>query len=489
MDSLLQLALMTKASRVFAKEGQFLCFPALSPYSFRPEQLGFAIKPTTADDWRAYSEFSRAVNHVARGPIHDPADETFLWDVVDDVLRRGECAGRQRTFSPEEEADYQAAMTLLYADPTGAAPTPSAAAVLYGHYRDAILVAEEDYRNRELTAELSEDEGVRARWREVEAPSIRHQIEQLYADWEAKGRKSAIESARQRLRVHAAAEAAATWDTWRAGLNPDLDMPTDVLLNRFAATSFTPADLAGAVDWPRLTLERAEILALAAEADPELKRRLGGEGQTTDVERVVFECRSAGLDRSWLPKDLFSARFWRLPPGEQPLSDGANPPKGRLPAYAAGVVFARNIQVVRRAAGGATQVRLQQFQAVNIFNLAEAQPVASRAIQPAQLEAQAVYMAPAALRPAPAVRAAAVRDHRATPVVRDHRTRVVRDHRRPRVVDAGGVWTAEPSPPPLPPPEPPPAAVDPNITILAMICSPLGRSPHPDPSLPWPAQG
>ena len=271
--------------------------------------------------------------------------------------------------------------------PTGAARTPSPAAVLYGHYRDAILVAEEDYRNRELTAEFSEDEGVRARWREVEAPSIRRQIEQLYADWEDKGKKSAIESARQRLRVHAAAEAAATWEKWRLGLNPDLDMPTDILLNRFAGTSFTPADLAGAVDWPRLTLERAEILALAAEADPELKRRLGGEGQTTDVERIVFECRSAGLDRSWLPKDLFAARFWRLPLGDEPLSDGADPPKGRCPAHAVGVVFARNIQVVRRAAGGAEEVRLQQFQAVNIFNLAEAQPVASRSIQPAQLRA------------------------------------------------------------------------------------------------------
>jgi hypothetical protein len=479
MDSLLQLALMTKASRVFAKEGQFLCFPALSPYSFKPEQLGFAIKPTTADDWRAYSEFSRAVNHVARGPIHDPADGTFLWDVVDDVLRRGECAGTQRSFSAEEEAERQAALALLYADPTGAARTPSPAAVLYGHYRDTILVAEEDYRNRELTAELSEDEGVRTRWREVEAPSIRRQIEQLYADWEAKGRKSAIESARQRLRLHAAAEAAATWEKWRLDLNPDLDMPTDILLNRFAGTSFTPADLAGAVDWPRLTLERAEILALAAEADPELKRRLGGEGQTTDVERIVFECRSAGLDRSWLPKDLFAARFWRLPPGDEPLSDGANPPKGRCPAHAVGVVFARNVQVVRRAAGSAEEARLQQFQAVNIFNLAEAQPVASRFIQPAQFELQAVSMAPAALRPAPMMRAE---------VVRDHRAKVVRDHRDPPVVDTGGVWTAEPSPPP-PPPEPPPAPVDPNITILAMICSPLPRSPHPDPSLPWPAQG
>jgi hypothetical protein len=465
MDSVLQLALMAKASRVFAKEGQFLCFPALSPYSFRPEQLSFATQPDTADDWRAYSEFSRAVNHVARGALYDPADPVLLWDVLDDVLRRGECAGQQRSFSPEEEAERQAALALLYADPASDARRPSEAAQLYGQYRDVLFTAEEDFRNRELSAEHSEDEGVRARWANVEAPSLREQLERLRADWEEKGRKRAIESAKECLRVHAAAEVAATWAAWRAGFNRDLDMPTDVLLNRFAGTSFTPADIAGDVDWPGLTLEHEEIVALAAQADPELRQRLGGAGQATDVERLEFECRSAGLDRSWLPEELFTARFWRLPPGEEPLSDGGDPPTGRLPAYAVGVVFARNIQVFRRPVSGDGHPRLLRFAAVDLFNLAKAQPLASRVIDGSQLRARATALSPALLRRGLAI---------GRPVVRDHRHGT---HPPP----------VAPTPPP-PPPQPPVAApVDPNITILALICRRLPKSPDPDPSLPWPS--
>jgi hypothetical protein len=466
MDSLVQLALMTKASSVFAKTGQFLCFPALSPYSFKPEQLAFARKLETADDWRAYSEFSRAVNHVVRGPLHDPTDPVFLWDIVDDVLARGECAGWRRAPTPEDEAAYRSALALLFADPDGASRKPSDAAVLYGRYRDAVLVAEEDYRNRQLSAENGGDPDTLARWRDIEAPLARRQIDELNADWESKGQKNAIEAARRCVQAHDAEACAAVWQTWRSNLNPDLDMPTDLLLNRFAGTSFTPADLAGDGDWPRLTLERAEIAALAAQADPVLRQALGGDSQVTDIDRVTFEYRSAGLDRPWLPKDLFSARFWRLPPGEEPLSDGGTPPQGRLPAYAVGVVFARNIEVVRRPAAGDRNWRVLNFAAQNLFTLATAQPLAARTVAPEALPARVAFAKPMVRRLASFASAAVVRDHRRHPIT-------------------VATPTGETAPPP-PPPPPVSTVTDPNIAILAMICRAVERAPNPDPSLPWP---
>src|SRR5689334_16161890 len=94
MDATVRLALMAKANLIFAGEDTFLSFPALDPISYGPEQLRFArgLLETSAD-WLAMSEFARTANRIARGPLYDTSEGTFLWDVWRDVLDTAERAG------------------------------------------------------------------------------------------------------------------------------------------------------------------------------------------------------------------------------------------------------------------------------------------------------------------------------------------------------------------------------------------------------------
>jgi hypothetical protein len=50
----------------------------------------------------------------------------------------------------------------------------------------------------------------------------------------------------------------------------------------------------------------------------------------------------------------------------------------------------------------------------------------------------------------------------------------------------GGIVSAPPeTPSPPPPPAPPPPETDERVSILAFICTPLPRTPDPDPGLQW----
>ncbi|MEA2985728.1 MAG: hypothetical protein QOD94_1982, partial [Alphaproteobacteria bacterium] len=87
MDAMVQLALAAMASQTFATEAdKFLCFPALNPQSYEPDELEFASGTfRNRDDWTAFSTFSRTVNRIPRGPVYD-ADSDLLWDVYKEVL-------------------------------------------------------------------------------------------------------------------------------------------------------------------------------------------------------------------------------------------------------------------------------------------------------------------------------------------------------------------------------------------------------------------
>jgi hypothetical protein len=476
MDALVKLALMTRASRVVfdpaTEPEKFLSFPTTSPFSYSLEQLRFASKPETSADWQSYSEFSRIVNRVTRGAIYDPAAEP-LENVVRDVLDSAESASAPGVL---DEAVWRDALQLLYETGDDGQRQPSAAVRLYKYYREAVRVAEQFMRERQQSAELSGNPELLRAWNEDEAPALKQHLAALTDAWETKGQRSTLDAAWETERAHAAAEAGQTWMSWRAQFNADLDMPTDVLLNRFAATSFTPAGLAESGDWNSIVMARAEIDALALEAPQELRETLGVPGQVSDITRVAVDYRTVGLDRPWLPRELFTSRIWRLPDAGALLSDGAG--GGRCPAFPIGVVFARNIEVVRQPAGSA-EPRRMLLKAASLFDASVPAPIVAEA-------PGGVAFAPGGFAVTPAPSGPVVRDHRrGVPV-----SRFIRDHRVP---DPTGVAPPappappEPSPPQEPPPEPDPLveAADPNLTILAFICRRLPLCPNPDPALLW----
>ncbi|HBP86204.1 MAG TPA: hypothetical protein DD706_00740, partial [Nitrospiraceae bacterium] len=156
MDSVVQLALMSKAKKVFETEGTFLSFP-VTPLAYNKEDLEFFLQDT-AENLRQseanLTAFSTLVNLIPNDEAWLPADAHFLWDELDYVLREGTLASSTRT--PEEEEVYQEALAYLKVPGEGGLLQDSPRVRVYNHYKDAYFMAEQEFMEARSTGEATE---------------------------------------------------------------------------------------------------------------------------------------------------------------------------------------------------------------------------------------------------------------------------------------------------------------------------------------------
>jgi hypothetical protein len=503
MDALAQLALMTKAKMVFESPGSFLSFPALSPISYSADQLKFgAFTAVETAERLIFSEFSRFANALPSGTIFQPQGDSYLWDAYSQVLKSARLAKGQTT--PEQEAAYQQAVAFLSVTDANGWQTDSPALLTYKQYRDVWFGAVQDYKTRQSTAATATDAAAQTQWRDVDEPRLRAAVQQAEADWASKGGRAAVEQAQHVQQAYAAASPELTWKAWASGFNPDLDLMTDPNQMAYALTAFAPSDVFDQ-GWPTFTLTAPEIALLAAQAPPELMDIFGSGIAASKVESLSFEYRSVGLVRPWFRPAVFDARFWQLPEGSIPLSDGMTPPQGTWPAYATALVFVRKISLTMR--DGGTGAPPQLMRALPALTAAQvsfrpqivAQPQVATAARPQFMMAdRAAMLAPAisiASRQlfrgnSPPAQVAAVAGRQAVPA--GHAANPAMIRRR----FGNGTFTAlpqqppvastPPTAPPAPAPAAPPVAAPGNdISILAFICRSLAKTPNPDPALSW----
>lgn len=499
VDAFAQLALMTKAKLVFESDNTFLSFPALSPLSYPPERLKFGkAGELTAQDLADLSEFARITNQIPRGVLAPVEEGEYLWDIYQEVLHTAQLA--TGAMSAEEQARYDRAMAFLYTRSADGRLQPSAALTAYCQYRDAHIKAQEEYKNRQFTAEWSADAAVQAQWRDVDEPRLRQELQQLEQDWLTQGFRSQVEEAQQVEQGCHARAPSRTWDEWQKSFIDDLDKETDTSLIRFAVTGFSPSDLFDQGSWPRFTLTNAEMTRLIHQAPPELQNIFGSELANPSIESMSFEYRSVAVTRPWLRSELFKSRFWRLGATGGELSDGGKPSQGFCPAYITALVFARNITIQWRQQTGTPATKPERSKMLLMLepDIQQRQLSLARhtAVQP-RMPLKAGSAAPqpdAALPP----RLATIRAVSATPTLRVAATpgmrrvavqpQVALAGRRQTLVLAKHTFRALdriPVPPPPPRPTPPPDSPTDEITVLAFICKRLSRCPDPDPALHW----
>ncbi len=491
MDAYVQLALMAKAKLVFETEDTFLSFPALSPLSYPPGDLKLSHDGiATARDLARLSEFARITNQVPRGAVAPVEEGEYLWDICSEALALGMPA--TGTLSAADQARLDEARAVLYApSPDGhRESTPALAA--YKQCRDAQVVAVEEYRNQQFTAESATDPAEKARWATVDEPRLRQAVNAAEEAWRTRGAKAQIEGAMQVEQAFAARQPSLAWDAWKADFLGDIDLETDTDRIRFAPTTFTPGDVFDDA-WPRFTIIAAEMAKLASEAPPELLDIFGGAAAGGDVESVSFEYRSVALTRSWLPKQLFHSRLWRLGSEGGELSSGEKPLNGRCPSYVTALVFARNVEVRRRqpatasqsttAAPGTllaldpTRLRIESAQ----IKLARQAPTLKPSAVPV---ARMLQSARLAVRPADTATLSALQPVTAARSAQLARSDLLVVRRPPMETPI----IPQPVPHPTPPPAPAPPQVEAphdEVAILAFICRRIPRCPDPDPSLTW----
>jgi hypothetical protein len=493
MDNHTQLALMTKAKLLFEGPGTFLSFPAFQ-LSYEPGQLDFS--QLSGQSTPVFPEFCQLANAIPQGVMFPVLLDSSLWEKYDFVLRNAETA--QSTLTLQETADLQEAQAFLYTQEPDGTRVDSQALVAYRQYRQAWIQVMQNYASRKSTAEASTDPNVQAQWQTVDEPSLRADIQAAENAWDTAGFKTQAEQAQEVEWACAAKSPDLQWESWRKAFNPDIDVLTWPSTGvRYALTSYSPFDILAQPHWPTFTLTGSEIEQLVSEAPAELANIFGPSTADPSISSLSFEFCSVTLNRPWYNRDLFNARFWRLPDPAIQFSDGMIPPHGQCPAYIAGLVFARNIVVTNNSGTGTTTpTRIYDlFQIVPRHSfilpappgtvtqrrfLAERAEPDAVAASPAEVS-KIETMVPGALAPQPLPSAAI----------------------SPKVIGrlnlgrfgAIPMGTIEPpstesGPEPSPPAAPAPSNGDEqqpsdSVSIFAFICEWLPKCPNPDQALKW----
>jgi len=341
MNAFVQLALIEKARRVFASDsGVMLSFPLLSPLSFTAAELAGVVAPSTAADYTAAADFSRIVNFLPCDIVASVSD-LMLWDIYHDVLTRAEVAFGSGVTANEKSILYDGNRN------------DSEVLRSYRQYRDAWIVAREDYSEQKLAGELSEDPVVRQTWSEVDEPRLRAALDLATRDWETLGQRAVIEATLAAERSATLNSPEVRWAEWNAAFNPDIDMLTDVGGGQYAATGFSPSNFAKQKNWLQFNLSASEMKALVASA-PEALKTVLDDDSGGNIKKVTFEYRSVRIVRPWFQPAVLTSGIWRSTNPDLILSDGLDPPNGVCPYYVSACVFVRNIAVTERRTGQVT---------------------------------------------------------------------------------------------------------------------------------------
>ena len=501
MDSAVQLALMSKAKKVFGADDTFLSFP-VSPLPHTKRQLDFFAQQD-ADALRQSLQnleaFSTLVNLIPSDEAWLPTETRFLWDVYEEILKAN-FASSSRT--PEEEAAYQQALAYLRAAGEGGAWEESAPVKAYRQHKDAYLLAQQKYLSDKSTAECGTD-AEQKRWRDVDEPVQRADIDALQANWIIAGHKNEVEAAQSKVMSLGARSPLQTWAEWSSRFNREIDTSTGAADNFTVFPSvFSPSNALEEGAWKPFKLSEQEVKFLLNEAPAELRARFAADSASSSVASLTFEFSSAAILRPWFVSEAFRARFWRFADGSRILSDGGTPPKGTCPAYVTAIVFARNVVVEEKRAepapGGAKPFDGFRFTVAvkdperltrispNVLSAAQPRPVSVASPTMNIRMAAAVSPTTATMRVAnPQVtRAADMSAAVARPVAaqaittRPVRLSAVAVTRLPQPSVPG-------TPPTAPPPPSQPTTPDDAIYILAFICKAVPKSPDPDLTLQW----
>jgi hypothetical protein len=432
------LALLARiGERVDVDEGDqlSLSFPTLSP----------GVDP--ADTF----ELALLTSYIPDGGILWRAPTPLLWEIWRDVLA-ADVADVEPNPQEKERRDQANALLSSSLDPW----TPSLKYERYRQLQNAwidALIAVADAK-----ADLDAGEpGAADRHAAAQATAAR--ASQM---WVTEGHKAEIEAAIEVIDRFGAEDPSVMWAAARDDFEMDTNWRRDAESNmEYPETTFTPSSMDD-LAWRPIAIDATEMIPLADSMRrrfPELLQSdlfavaADDDGQT--VRAVHAEVAQIGVNRPWFRSQLLTSRAWRWPSGAEPLSTGAIPPAGRMPAYTVGLLLIRNLRA-----------DLEQPQRA-----------------PSQLGPVAlghVIRTRATIRPVPAGN---VRDHRtetapdrAGTVVRDHRTRArvqVRDHRTPGTSATTGT-------PPASHEATGSTVADDAPRIAAFICTLIPKAPNPD---------
>lgn len=342
------LAVLAKLQLIYEqtpdRSDTFLSFPMTSlPWTM--DDLDFVRGQTDVDEkerQRRAADFATLVNHVPEPSTVWQQRTTLLWQEYGRVFTHTKWGTAE--LSEEEERELEEAKAVARDEEI---------IEKYNRYQSEYHSAKIAYNNARNTAEYAVDEEVQAR-AEAKLERLHDEKEAALDRWRAKGYKEAWESANDTIERLENSGPTALWDHWREKFKKPKE--TELYSNRRVyRTGYFPRDFTDDETdraWTEITLDGSEVDSLCRKAREDMPELVGSPVVDSDiqasveVESLSFEIGTVEVRRPWFSSNLLRSRGWRWRSGEErPLSDGGDPPEGRLPCYVSKLVFARNLSI------------------------------------------------------------------------------------------------------------------------------------------------
>jgi hypothetical protein len=346
-------AILSKLELLFSDQDSFIAF-TIPGIALTPKDLAFHFTNSTLgitpqQALESASSFARLVNLTPDVSRKWSSDGRVIWSMYEIVLNQAVLASDNTTVAEEEE--LQKAKEFLYeqqevSDLLGKRITTVDTDRLskYKLYRSSYLQAQYEYNAMELTAKLSSDPTLKNNWITIE-PLKKSFIDQAFQDWISKGFKGDVEKAFATIKQITGRSPRITWEKWKDEFGQN--KMTDLSEQDFYQTYFYPHKFyepASDVPWVTIQLDTSEIQNLNLTSGTSSILPLD-TGENFTILNMSIEIIRISIIRPWLEPNLFRSRFWRWANERSPLSDGANPPAGDLPAYISEAIFARNLLI------------------------------------------------------------------------------------------------------------------------------------------------
>jgi hypothetical protein len=327
---------------------------AFAPFAFTLSNDDFYFLKnniTTGSQARKYlkeqSEFAFIANSILKRPnIWAIDNDNLLYNSYKNILENALTIDPD-VFSQEEITKIDDAKKVLF-KPNGDN------SLKYQQYKSYAIKATDIEKNIiELTALKNtidpSDTLSLEKWN-IDYTTINNQKKELLIEWQVKGFKSAVESAKSSYETVILSKINFI-EKWNDAKNIKLSgsLLTDEYGVEFLSTTCVPNSICDYQSriWKKLTLTKQEITQLSKTFTQEVPAEVLNEfgNIEPELESISFEYSIIDIQRPWFDESIINNRLWKYPDANQFISKGDDSMSGEIPAYPVKIILSKNIDL------------------------------------------------------------------------------------------------------------------------------------------------
>lgn len=327
---------------------------SFAPFSFSITNEDFFFlknNATSGTEARKYikelSEFSIIANSISKKPNLWAIDSTnLLYDLYENTLNDAKLID-PNSLSADETIKLDKAKKVLYKTNGN----DSAKLVKYKFYESKLSEIELKIINHEgaKTAIDVNDTVALQKW-ELDKNTFSKQKSDLLIEWNVKGYKTAIESAKSTFEQIMFAKMNFI-QKWQDAKSTQLSSNTltDEYGLDFKVTSCLPnsiCDYESSV-WRKISIEKNEINSLSTEFEANVSQDIIKEFGNVEIklDKIEFEYCFVDIIRPWFDEGLLNNQNWKYNDDAELLSDGTENLIGNIPSYPSKIVLVKNVDL------------------------------------------------------------------------------------------------------------------------------------------------